>query len=336
MSITELINQVQTYQGPDQIRLRAGVDESLLLDAEILHGVILPDDFREFYRFSDGFEATEDLFNLISLDEIIENKKHDKKDPLYIAEYMIYSDMWCLEVNPDDRNDYKIIIEANYNKLVLTNSFAEFISRFLAGGVFGFDGLYSWGDEINAKLYGNTDPLKIKPLLWVYRECLKRGLMTREGVVVWADRIIATEEGPHQFFIEMSLSRDLNELITILHSIYITDEILQVRAFFSMVYTKLLADQITTDRAMSILADFSRDERFTAYERNAMMNLVIGYDDLNDAMPDKQAEQELHEQVKDFFSRYSNFNLGHIERWGKTNTDLVRKFEDMDSRVKRP
>jgi len=88
---------------------------------------------------------------------------------------MIYSDEWYLEINPENPDDYSILkLDHDSTKICLTNSLGEFIARFLKGGVFEIGGLYAWADEIKAKLYGNTDPDKIKPLLWVYRECLRR------------------------------------------------------------------------------------------------------------------------------------------------------------------
>ena len=57
---------------------------------------------------------------------------------------MIYCDMWTITINPDD-NSYSI-----YNKtdttIILTNSFADFLDKFLTGGV--FEGLYKWREEI--------------------------------------------------------------------------------------------------------------------------------------------------------------------------------------------
>jgi hypothetical protein len=303
----------------------------LIHKVERTYGITFPIEFKNFYCFTDGFETVEDIFNMIPLAEIIDIKNMNNEGALYIAEYMIYSDMWQLEINPDDCNDYKIVIKSDGNKLVLTHSLAEFIDRFLKGGVFEIGGLYAWADEIKAKLYGNTDPIKIKPLLWVYRECLKSGLMTRQSVVERADWIIATEDEPHHFFIEMSLSHDLNELITVLDSIYLTEDILQVRAFFGVINLKLIVDQIGTDQIISILDNFSHDERFTPHERNKMMDLIVDSDYLYDTMRNAQLKQQLREHIKDFFNNYSNFNLYHLKNWEKTNADLVKKFESTNS-----
>ena len=263
---------------------------------------------------------------MIPLAEINDNKEHDK--PLWIAEYMIYCDMRSLEVSLGNPNDYFILVEDYENgKINLTNSLAEFIGGFLKGGVFEIGGLYAWAAEIKARLYGNTDPDNIKPLLCIYRESLKCGLMTKQNVVAEADRIIGTEDEPRHFFIEMSLSRSVNELTTVLDSINLPENALQIRAFFGTISTKLLIDRITSDRAVSILKSFSRNELLTTRERDKMRDLIVESDYLDDAMLRSKRKQRLREKVKDFFEGYSHFNLYHLKNWDKINKELVKKFE---------
>jgi hypothetical protein len=150
MTIDNAINSLKSYNGPFKLTLHEGACERLINEVESASEITLPNDFKAFYRFTNGFEMDEDIFNMIPLDEIISNVETDKS--LWIAEYMIYSDMWGLEVNPADPDDYSIfVIDEDSRKIILTNSFGEFIARFLKGGVFEIDGLYHWADEIKAK-----------------------------------------------------------------------------------------------------------------------------------------------------------------------------------------
>jgi hypothetical protein len=333
MSITEAIQILKFYRGPLGLTLHEPANEAQISEVELVFGITLPADFKTFYRFTDGFQTEEDMFNMMPLAEILDGKQRYKDDPLYFAEYMIFCDSWSLNIGELNDGEYTIIAgDPEGKQISLTNSLGEFIRRFLNGGVFEIGGLSAWADEIKAKLYGNTDPNKIKPLLWVFRECLKRGLMTKEDVIFRADWIIATEEDPDHFFIEMSLSRNMNELITVLDSIHLTESITQMRAFFGQVYLKVSTDQITDDKAVSILNHFSHDERLTTYERNKIMGLVSDFDYIQDRVirPTKKLKQQLHDDVKDFLRHYWNFNLFYIKGWEKTNDDLVRKFESMN------
>ena len=100
MSITEAIELLKNYNGLLDLTLHSGASEELIVKVERTYKISLPEDFKTLYRFSDGFETVEDIFNMIPLGEVIKNKKEN--EPLWIAEYMIYCDSWELEVNPND------------------------------------------------------------------------------------------------------------------------------------------------------------------------------------------------------------------------------------------
>ena len=110
--------------------------------------VALPEDFKLLYKFSNGFETDHDLFRLIPLDEIIENgldKSYLISDTsFHFTEYMIYSDMWSVDINNTTVNDYRIYNKTD-NVLYLTNSLAEFLCVFINKGI--YDGLYEWRES---------------------------------------------------------------------------------------------------------------------------------------------------------------------------------------------
>ncbi len=66
----------------------------------------------------------------------------------YIAEYLIYCDMWTMEIELNQPSRYKIMGGTDGSApTVLTHSFTEFLTRFLIGGVFDDGGLYKWREE---------------------------------------------------------------------------------------------------------------------------------------------------------------------------------------------
>lgn len=111
----------------------------------------LPDDFKTFYKFCNGFYSEEDMFRIIPLSEILSNGRDsylENENSFHFAEYMIYCDMWTISVDPNNKEKYSI-----YNKtedvVTLTSSFAEFLDKFLTGGV--FEGLYDWRTQFESK-----------------------------------------------------------------------------------------------------------------------------------------------------------------------------------------
>jgi hypothetical protein len=154
MTITDIIEYLKTNLDQTDITLHQGADDNLIDQFERALKIKLRDDIRQFYKFSNGFESAEDIFNIIPLEEIMEYKL--KEGRFYLAEYMIYSDMWELEINSLDNNDYAIFNINQYSeKIIITNSLAEFLTKFLNSGVFGTGGLYEWGDGLRPK---KSDP----------------------------------------------------------------------------------------------------------------------------------------------------------------------------------
>ena len=88
------------------------------------------------------------MFRIIPLDETIDSKQDFKPNSFRIAEYMTYCDFWDIHITDSDYNNY-LISNPGEKYRALTNSFAEFLKRFLAGGVFEKGGLYDWHEQID-------------------------------------------------------------------------------------------------------------------------------------------------------------------------------------------
>ncbi|WP_316789612.1 SMI1/KNR4 family protein [Pedobacter frigoris] len=148
MWIQSVIEELKELAKTGALKLHSGASEAELKELEVIYNKVLPEDFRTFYKFCNGFETDEDIFNMVMIEEIIENKKRFNNS-LYIAEYMIYSDSWELDISPQNPNDYQITnLTRSGTTITLTRSLAEFIHRFLKGGVFEKGGLYDWHEEI--------------------------------------------------------------------------------------------------------------------------------------------------------------------------------------------
>jgi len=107
----------------------------------------LPQDFKNLYKFINGFETVEDLFRLIPLNEITDNGIDNyciSDTSFHFTEYVIYCDMWTVEINPNDIESYKIYNKAD-NVVYLTNSLAEFLCVFINKGI--YKGLYEWREK---------------------------------------------------------------------------------------------------------------------------------------------------------------------------------------------
>jgi hypothetical protein len=149
MDIEQVIARIKA--GPNDITLYPGATEKLLKYFEEAMKVILPPDIKEFYSFSNGFESDEDLFRMIPLEEIMEDWrcKADGDGQFYFSEYLIYSDLWGIDLNVNQKACYYIFYSVSeQQKLPMTDSLANFLDCFLKSGVYGKDGLYDWVNSI--------------------------------------------------------------------------------------------------------------------------------------------------------------------------------------------
>jgi len=155
VDIEQIITRIK--DGPNDITICKGAAESTLWWFERQMRVVLPDDFKKLYRFSDGFESAEDAFRILPLSEIFDNRCEKWRSGLpakrfYFAEYLQYCDMWSVEMPDDKQVGYSIFCPTrNDENIVLTSSLVEFLNCFLAKGVFGENGLYDWGDAVAEK-----------------------------------------------------------------------------------------------------------------------------------------------------------------------------------------
>lgn len=148
MSISDILHQLSENLSSYDITLYPSATDRDLTDFEGKLKCPLPDDMKALYRLCNGFESAEDMFRIIPLEEIGARLSEYKPNCFYFAEYMIYCDVWEIEISPPNPNEYWI---SNPGKAVrlLTQSLAEFLGRFLAKGVFGDGGLYTWHEEVD-------------------------------------------------------------------------------------------------------------------------------------------------------------------------------------------
>lgn len=148
MNIREVMAAIEA--GPNDITLYPGAEQRLVEEFEQQVGFELPADVKVFYQFCNGFESAEDLFRMIPLEEALKTRSRDlaeyhlKPNQFYLAEYLVYCDVWPIEIDLNQPNSYKIY---GSEPTVFTHSLAEFLTRFLTGGVYNDGGLYKWREE---------------------------------------------------------------------------------------------------------------------------------------------------------------------------------------------
>lgn len=139
MTISEIVNAIVAKYPREGFILNSPATAAEISSFEATVGFAMPDDFKEFYTFCNGFESNSDMFNFISLQAIIENADYGE-NWFHFSEYMIYSDMWTLKKNA---NTYSIV-NLGDKEIALTSSLIDFLEHFLVGNVFEDGGLNDW------------------------------------------------------------------------------------------------------------------------------------------------------------------------------------------------
>ena len=157
-------------------------------------------------------------------------------------------------------------------------------------------------------------------LLEVFRDGLEYGIISKDEIVAWADKIIANEEEPDYFFIEISMSGDINNLSSLLKTrVPVTHNPVSGRAILGMAYQRLLSGTINIDNVITAVNGFSY-EGATFAEDDFLSGLTYDYEMLfrdGPSGPDK-----LKEKCLSVLSIYKDFQVGNYEQWPEINRNV--------------
>jgi hypothetical protein len=142
--IIEAIRKKQSSTGFEK-RPPATTDQVAAFESAFGHR--LPNDFKSFYSFCNGFWIGEDDFNFIAIENVLDHEDHYGRNWFYFAEYMTFCDMWAVRVTDTDRYE---IYNSSRPEIVLTDSLAAFLERLIRGHVFETGGLIDWMAEVSS------------------------------------------------------------------------------------------------------------------------------------------------------------------------------------------
>jgi|GEM_PF-1717526 len=166
-------------------------------------------------------------------------------------------------------------------------------------------------------------------LLDVYREGLKLGLISRDEIVAWADHIITNADEPDYFFIEVSLSHDVNGLIEVLNK-YVkpTDNPICDRVLLSLVYQRQpVFDVDEVEKVATIVGSMSSFDRLTSFENNT----IYMFDDYDIYYsPDLT---QLQVELINFLNLYKSFTLENYMQWVDVNEQVLELLKEEEIQV---
>lgn len=175
-----------------------------------------------------------------------------------------------------------------------------------------------------------SKPSDFSLLLEVFREGLLRGLISSEEIIAWADEIIKAEDEPDYFFIEISLSSNVNNLFAILdESVVASESIIPSRVILGIVYQKLADETIDAKTALGVLNKINSNDNITEFEKGNIYYLDDQLDYIIYCGNDPEYV-EITKNTMKFVSYYNGFTLNNYHDWTEINQQVEEKLKVAD------
>jgi len=160
-------------------------------------------------------------------------------------------------------------------------------------------------------------PQSYNLLLEVFYWGLKWGLIPKADVVKWADDIIiATEDIPDYFFIELSMSKSVTEItILIKDKISISNAAIIGNALLGLIYHKLHSGNLELQKACDIMDHIALDDTMAGYEKGMLYQFS---DEFQEAFRPEHFDN-LRVDILDFLILYKDFTLDNYDEWPAIN-----------------
>ncbi|WP_114937134.1 hypothetical protein [Mucilaginibacter endophyticus] len=158
-----------------------------------------------------------------------------------------------------------------------------------------------------------TSPKLYNLLLEVFYFGLQWELITKAEVVKWADDIIiATEEIPDYFFIELSMTKSITEAkVLIKDQISISNAPIIGRVLLGLIYHKLDGNNIGLQKACNIMDSIALNDTMADEEKGSLYQFS---DELQEAFRPEHYDY-LRIEILEFLSTYKDFALDNYDTW---------------------
>lgn len=164
-----------------------------------------------------------------------------------------------------------------------------------------------------------TKPNDFLPLLEVFRLGLSKGIVQKNDVIQWADKIINDTDAPDYFFIELSLGNNANNLIEIIGQ-YVKPPYGPIcyRVLLALIYHRHPIQNVTEVEKVAILVgSISSWDILTSFETDT----IYMFDDYDIYyLPDLT---QLQVELINFLSIYEAFTLENYEQWADINGKVL-------------
>ena len=174
-----------------------------------------------------------------------------------------------------------------------------------------------------------TNPIDILQTLHLIRAGLASGLLTKEEVIDWADKIITKDEQPDIFFIDLALSssKSANDIIH-----YISDYLnfenptVQGRPLLGLLYKKFSSRQLTLEQTVRKLFRLKFEAVLTEIEEGYIYSIDNDFDCAKHNI--YGTLEAVYADVDKFLSFYKDYSLDSFEHWQDFDLEVESQIDE--------
>ncbi len=172
----------------------------------------------------------------------------------------------------------------------------------------------------------STNPKDIFTTLHLVRAGLVSGLLTKEEVIDWADKIITKDEHPDIFFIDLALSssKSRNDIIYYF-SDYLNFEnpAVQGRPLLGLLYQQYKSKQLNLEQTVRTLFRLMNEAIFTETEQGFIYSIDNDFDLAQDNI--YGSIEKVQKEAERFLEYYKDYSINNFEQWHY----LDKKIDDI-------
>ncbi len=175
----------------------------------------------------------------------------------------------------------------------------------------------------------STNPNDILTTLHLIRAGLASGLLSKEEVIDWADKIVVKDEQPDIFFIDlaMSSSKSTNDIIHYINDLLNFDNpAVQARPLVGLLFKQFNNGQINLEQAVSKLFRLKFEAVFNEREEGYIYSLENDYDCAKHGI--YGSLQIVQQDLEKFLSFYKDYSIDNYEDWANLDKVVDSKLEE--------
>lgn len=163
---------------------------------------------------------------------------------------------------------------------------------------------------------------------------LRKGIISKDAVIKWADEIIKTEEDLPSVLFDLSLcqTKTLNDMLSVISENIVYDENIPVippRAFLGVVYHQLVSNEIDSAKAAMAIYDLVNQKGGVSnYEKTLIYRIDHHYEYFINSL---ESDEEYKKLLFDFLLLYKDLTQHNFADWDSINISVANAIEKLEA-----